>query len=33
MELPMALRPRKGEHLVHVPVSTAMKAALLHRHA
>lgn len=28
MELPMASRPRKGEHLVRVPVSTAMKAAL-----
>jgi antitoxin HicB len=28
MELPIPSRPRKGEHSVHVPVSTAMKAAL-----
>jgi len=28
MELPIPSRPRKGEHSVHVPISTAMKAAL-----
>ncbi|MGH8478033.1 MAG: helix-turn-helix domain-containing protein [Gammaproteobacteria bacterium] len=28
MDLPIPSRSRKGEHSVHVPVSTAMKAAL-----